>query len=199
MATLFATVTLLLLGLCDARSLSVPSSERRTTCLMPPQPLLALRGGSSLEQIHTEDELDVVLDEAGSTLVVVDFYADWCGPCKKIAPTLEALAEKTPESKVKFYKVDVDASRELSAAQGVKSMPTIQFFRDGKKVHEIVGGDINGIKQEVAKATLPPLVLALKLDAIVSALVAQPKQTAMLLAVVGYLVAPWSRLVPAVA
>ena len=64
MATLFATVTLLLLGLCDARSLSVPSSERRTTCLMPPQPLLALRGGSSLEQIHTEDELDVVLDEA---------------------------------------------------------------------------------------------------------------------------------------
>ena len=76
--------------------------------------------------IETEADLEVVLDEAGSALVVVDFYADWCGPCKKLAPTLEQLVRTTSSKKVQFYKVDVDQARELAAAQGVKSMPTLQ-------------------------------------------------------------------------
>ena len=106
--------------------------------------LLALRGGElapSVPMLGNEEELEVALEDAGSALVVVDFYAEWCGPCKKLAPTLESLARKTPSSKVQFYKVDVDEARELAAAKGVKSMPTLQFYRHGKKVQQIVGGN----------------------------------------------------------
>ena len=60
-------------------------------------------------------------------------------------------------------------------------------------MHEIVGGDINALKQEVAKATLPGLVRALRLQALAATLVSQPKQSAMLVAVLAYLVTPWQR------
>ena len=68
-----------------------------------------------------------------------------------------------------------------------------RFFRDGKKVNEIVGGDINALKSEVAKATLPALVTALRLDALVSTIVSQPQQSAVLAAVLAYLAIPWQR------
>ena len=95
---------------------------------------LRLRGGQLIEDgggivdIETEEELDMLLEEAGSRLVVVDFFAEWCGPCKKLAPLFETLA-KQAGSKVVFAKVDVDAARELSAARGVKSMPTSELWQ----------------------------------------------------------------------
>ena len=141
-----------------------------------------LRGGSALSPLETELELEVALDEAGDALVVVDFFAEWCGPCKKIAPTLEQLARSTPPSKVLFYKVDVDRARELAAAQGVKSMPTLQFFKGGKKVHEIVGGDIPAIKREVQKATAHPLLRHLSSDKLLACVAAL------------YLLIPWQKL-----
>jgi len=152
--------------------------------------LLRLRGGESiLPEIRTEDELEVVLEEAGDALVVVDFFAEWCGPCKKIAPAIEELASKQmrrSKPKVLFYKVDVDQSRELAAASGVKSMPTLQFFRKGKKVHEIVGGDLPALRAEVAKADLPPLVRTLRLDALAAAVLASKQQSLVLAAALGY-------------
>lgn len=93
--------------------------------------LLRVRGGElaeSIELLDDEEQLDQALEEAGPSLVVVDFYAEWCGPCKKLAPVLERLAQQAG-GKVRFYKVDVDQSRELAAARAIKSMPTIQFFR----------------------------------------------------------------------
>lgn len=194
-ALLFASV-----ALCSAHGSSTLNHGRPTR--IHASNFLALRGGElapSVPMIESEMDLEAVLEEAGSALVVVDFYAEWCGPCKKLAPTLEDLAQKTPAAKVQFFKVDVDNARELAAAQGVKSMPTLQFFRNGKKVHQIVGGDINALKQEVAKETVSPLLRALKLDALIATLVSQPKQSAMLLAVIGYLVAPWQKILPALA
>lgn len=57
---------------------------------------------------------------------VIDFYATWCGPCKAMAPLLEEMS-KTYAGKVDFYKIDVDAERELSAAFGIRSIPTFLF------------------------------------------------------------------------
>lgn len=97
-------------------------------------------------------------------------YSTVCsGPCKKLAPVLEELAERTARSgKVKFFAVDVDQARELASARGVKSMPTILFFRDGKLVKTVVGADVVAIKAEVAKATMNPLLSLFKSEKVCS-------------------------------
>lgn len=65
----------------------------------------------------------------GSGVVLVDFFADWCGPCRLLAPTIEQLASENPN--VKFSKINVDAYPELASRHGVMSIPTLLFFKDG--------------------------------------------------------------------
>jgi thioredoxin 1 len=62
----------------------------------------------------------------GSHPCIIDFYATWCGPCKRLSPTMDELS-KQYEGKVKFYKVDVDDEKELASAFGIQSIPTIYF------------------------------------------------------------------------
>jgi len=69
--------------------------------------------------------------------VLVDFYADWCGPCKMIAPVLEEVAREIPAAKV--VKVDVDANPELASRYGISSIPTLLVFKDGQIVSQQVG------------------------------------------------------------
>jgi len=73
-----------------------------------------------------------------SRIVVVDFYADWCGPCRQLSPILEKLAAENPSS-VLVCKVNVDKFRELAAQQSVSSIPDVRIFRDGKLVDKFVG------------------------------------------------------------
>jgi len=70
--------------------------------------------------------------------VVVDFWAPWCGPCKAIAPALEALATEYGD-RVRFYKMNVDDNTATPAAFGIKSIPTLIFFNQGKPAEQIVG------------------------------------------------------------
>jgi thioredoxin len=70
-------------------------------------------------------------------IVLVDFTAEWCGPCKMIAPVLEQLAAETEDLTV--LKVDGDASWELTSLYQVMSFPTLMFFVDGQPVHRLVG------------------------------------------------------------
>ena len=72
--------------------------------------------------------------------VVVDFYADWCGPCKIIEPVIHKLSEEY-QGKVKFVKVDTDANQELTMQFGIMSIPTVMFFSRGK-VEDIVIGAV---------------------------------------------------------
>jgi thioredoxin 1 len=71
-------------------------------------------------------------------LVVVDFWATWCGPCKMIAPVIEELAREY-DKKVKIGKVDVDENPNISGRFGVMSIPTIMFFKGGKVMEQTVG------------------------------------------------------------
>ena len=71
-------------------------------------------------------------------LVVVDFWAEWCGPCRMIAPIIDELAREYA-GRVVFVKVDVDRNRRLAMKYGIMSIPTLMIFKDGKPVDMIIG------------------------------------------------------------
>ena len=68
-------------------------------------------------------------DTVSSGITLVDFWADWCGPCKMFAPIYEAASEKNPD--ITFGKVDTEAEQSLASAAGITSIPTLMAFRDG--------------------------------------------------------------------
>ncbi len=70
--------------------------------------------------------------------VLVDFWADWCQPCKMIAPIVDELSDEY-DGKVKFTKVDVDANPNTPMSLGIRSIPTLIVFRNGQPVEQIVG------------------------------------------------------------
>lgn len=161
----------LLLSMAPASSLLLSRDSPPPREIASPA-LHRLRGGQliangELVPIVSKFELDALLEEAGGRLVVVDFYADWCGPCKRIAPVLHGLARKAG-SKVVFAKVDVDEAKELASLRGVKSMPTIQFFRNGKQVHQIIGANQAQLEQLVTRAMAHPLFRLLTSDRLLS-------------------------------
>ena len=71
-------------------------------------------------------------------LVIVDFWAEWCGPCKMIAPLLDEVARENPD-KVKIVKVNVDQEQELAQQYGISSIPTLLFFKGGTVSDQVVG------------------------------------------------------------
>ncbi len=71
-------------------------------------------------------------------LVFVDFYAEWCGPCKMMAPTFENLKKKLGD-KIRIVKIDVDKNPKLAAKFNIRSLPTMHIYRDAANVRTIVG------------------------------------------------------------
>lgn len=93
-------------------------------------------GPSDIVVVDSIESFDAALENEAA--VAVDFYADWCGPCKVLLPTVESLATEY-KGKVTILKVDVDALPKLAERYGIRSIPTMLFFRDGKKVDSVVG------------------------------------------------------------
>lgn len=81
-----------------------------------------------VKQVTSKDEFNTELANAGSKLVVVDFFATWCGPCKRIAPAIEKMSQEN--TNVVFLKVDVDEVGDLAAELSVSAMPTFLFFKN---------------------------------------------------------------------
>lgn len=91
---------------------------------------------TTLHTVTIDDFNEKVL--LSNKTVLVDFYADWCGPCKALAPTLNEIATENSETTT-IVKVDVDASQDLAAKYGVRGMPTMLIFKDGEIKGTLVG------------------------------------------------------------
>ena len=103
------------------------------------------------EPIHlTEQNFDEAL-VATQGLVMVDFWAEWCGPCRAIAPVLEELAEAS-EGRVTLMKVNVDENSGLAARYDIRSIPTILFFKEGALVDRVVGAVPKTVLQTIVNA-----------------------------------------------
>lgn len=86
-----------------------------------------------VHHISSPAEFDTLLKD--TMYVVADFYADWCGPCKAIAPSYQKMAEsKSVPSYLAFAKINVDNVQQIAAKYGISAMPTFMFFKDGKQV-----------------------------------------------------------------
>jgi thioredoxin len=91
-------------------------------------------------------------DAATAGLVIIDFTATWCPPCKAIGPVFEAIAgEQAEGGKLAFIKVDVDENEEASQKAGISCMPTFQVWKDGAKVDEFSGADEAKLRELVKK------------------------------------------------
>ncbi|KAF1992780.1 thioredoxin [Amniculicola lignicola CBS 123094] len=105
----------------------------------------------SKEGVHNlsaKAEWDTALEKK-DTLIVLDCFATWCGPCKVIAPQVVKLSNEFPD--VRFYKVDVDEVPDLAQELGIRAMPTFLFFKNGEKVTEVVGANPAALKAAIEK------------------------------------------------
>lgn len=87
-------------------------------------------------RIVKEDEFNEVLKE--NKVVLVDFFATWCGPCRMLSPILEEIKEEN-DGKFEIVKVDVDESEKLARKFGIMSVPTMIIFQDGTEAEKIIG------------------------------------------------------------
>jgi len=99
--------------------------------------------------VDSDDQFDSIIQSSGDKIVAVDFYADWCGPCKFISPRFEQLSSQYPN--ITFLKVNVDSLRRTSTKCGIEAMPTFQFFKNNSKIEEFRGADPSRLESVLKK------------------------------------------------
>ncbi|NPV70632.1 MAG: thioredoxin [Firmicutes bacterium] len=92
--------------------------------------------GNNVVELTDANFADQVTNATGA--VLVDFWAPWCGPCRMVAPVVEAVASEYA-GKLRVGKLNVDENGTTASKFGIMSIPTLMFFKDGKQVHRIVG------------------------------------------------------------
>jgi thioredoxin 1 len=125
-----------------------PAPEATTTPAAPGETL----AGGKVHHILETDYDRLVADP--DRLVLVDFYADWCGPCRTLAPSLATLAAENPD-RLLVIKVNVDGARSLASRLGVRGIPDIRFYRGGKQIDAIVGALPLEDLRRIVQAHLP--------------------------------------------
>jgi thioredoxin len=92
------------------------------------------KSASAIRHISEESEFTRTIKQGN---IVIDFYADWCGPCKRLGPVIGDLAKEF--NNVKFVKVNIDTASSISSRYNVRSIPTLIFFKNGKEVKKVNG------------------------------------------------------------
>jgi len=98
-------------------------------------------------EVKSTEQFNQCLSDAGNKLVVVDFYATWCGPCKMIAPKIVEMAKAMND--VVFLKVDVEEAEELAVTYDISCMPTFILIKNGEKVHLFSGANDAKLKEKI--------------------------------------------------
>ena len=93
---------------------------------------------SSIKKITGIEQLKTIIQSSDNGLVMIDFYADWCGPCRQLSPRLEKIALENGD-KVTIYKLDIEKHKKIAAQYGVRSIPFVAFFKNKKIVHQLKG------------------------------------------------------------
>jgi thioredoxin 1 len=99
---------------------------------------LSLSTATTIKSINSKEEFEKVMASSYQKLVVIDFHAIWCGPCRDLEPILEEVAHELDQS-AQFYKLNIDEHRSLSIKKGVTGIPYVALFKEGKKVHSLMG------------------------------------------------------------
>ena len=95
-----------------------------------------MSNNNGVQHVNTADFERAVLKS--QTPTVVDFYADWCGPCRMVSPVIESLSQEYT-GRVNFAKVDTDANQSLAMRYNIMSIPTVMIFKGGRIVDKIIG------------------------------------------------------------
>nr|AAF34541.1 thioredoxin 1 [Plasmodium falciparum] len=93
--------------------------------------------------VTSQSEFDSIISQ--NELVIVDFFAEWCGPCKRIAPFYEECSKTY--TKMVFIKVDVDEVSEVTEKENITSMPTFKVYKNGSSVDTLLGANDSALKQ----------------------------------------------------
>ncbi|KAG9777042.1 hypothetical protein KCU88_g4640, partial [Aureobasidium melanogenum] len=145
-------------------TLSYPVRRTTTTYLtlsappfIPPQSFWSFSSSTMSKTIQIESTSQFSALLSSSAIVVADFYADWCGPCRQIAPIYEQLsAQLSRPNKITFAKINTDQQVDLARSYGVKAMPTFMIFKNARRVEFIEGADprrlSNAVKQLATEA-----------------------------------------------
>ncbi|KAJ5933467.1 thioredoxin [Penicillium verhagenii] len=105
-------------------------------------PVTAIDSFSDFQKIINSDKV-----------VVIDFWAPWCGPCRAISPVFEHISTNSDYSHIEFYKVDTDANEDISQEVGIRALPTFMAFKGGVKIEEVVGASPSSVQQIVQIAS----------------------------------------------
>ncbi|KAL9054229.1 MAG: hypothetical protein Q9162_004262 [Coniocarpon cinnabarinum] len=104
-----------------------------------------------VHNVGSKADFDQALKD--NQVVVVDFFATWCGPCKVVAPKVVEMSNSDSyKEKARFLKIDVDEVPDVAQEYSVKAMPTFMVFKDGEKVQEVVGANVKALENAVGSA-----------------------------------------------
>ena len=106
-----------------------------------------------VKEVASAEELDAAMESAkkAKKQVVVDFYATWCGPCKRVAPMFGAMSEEAELADVEFLRVDVDKAAGAAKKHGVTAMPTFVVVNASGKASTVVGADLAKVRRALAE------------------------------------------------
>jgi len=99
--------------------------------------------------VLSQKKLNELLGSSGDKLVVIDFFADWCGPCRVMGPKFEKLASEYPG--VVFAKVNIEKAKELANLYAISSIPHFKFFKNKQEVDDVRGANETSLKEKIEK------------------------------------------------